>query len=51
MGMDSYSLHRDESINPDSHIFKPERWLDNHADMDRYLESFSNGARQCIAIK
>ncbi|KAK9772686.1 putative Cytochrome P450 [Seiridium cardinale] len=50
IGMDSYSLHHDESIYPDSHVFKPERWLNGDADMDRFLASFSNGTRQCIAI-
>ncbi|ROW03899.1 hypothetical protein VPNG_07309 [Cytospora leucostoma] len=50
IGMDSYSLHHDESIYPDSHVFKPERWLESNADMERYLASFSNGTRQCIAI-
>ena len=49
--MDSYSLHHDESIYPDSHEFKPERWLDATPDMERFLASFSNGTRQCIAIK
>ncbi|RYO90662.1 hypothetical protein DL766_002869 [Monosporascus sp. MC13-8B] len=50
IGMDSYSLHHDESIYPDSHVFKPERWLDATPDMERFLASFSNGTRQCIAI-
>ncbi|KAI1373460.1 cytochrome P450 [Hypoxylon crocopeplum] len=50
IGMDSYSLHHDESIYPDSHAFKPERWLNATPDMERFLASFSNGTRQCIAI-
>ncbi|KAI0966725.1 cytochrome P450 [Xylaria arbuscula] len=50
IGMDSYSLHHDESIYLDSHAFKPERWLNSAPEMEQFLASFSNGTRQCIAI-
>lgn len=49
VGMTSVLVHHDESIFPDSHSFKPERWLDNPR-LDRYLVSFSKGSRQCIGI-
>ncbi|KAI9674802.1 MAG: hypothetical protein M1817_001706 [Caeruleum heppii] len=52
VGMDHYSLHHDETVFPDSHKFKPERWIEGDAkEMDKYLASFSHGTRQCVGIQ
>ncbi|KAF2728529.1 cytochrome P450 [Polyplosphaeria fusca] len=43
--------HHDENIFPDSHAFKPERWLGEGAHgLDKYLVSFSKGSRACLGI-
>lgn len=42
-------IHHDEAIFPDSHTFRPERWLEN-PQLEKYLVSFSKGSRQCIGI-
>jgi cytochrome P450 len=47
--MTSVLIHHDESIFPDSHEFRPERWIENPR-LDRYLVSFSKGSRQCLGI-
>ena len=41
--------NHNEEIFPDSHSFKPERWLEQ--DMDRYFFSFGKGSRSCLGIK
>jgi cytochrome P450 len=51
VGMTSVQLHHDESIFPDSKRFRPERWLDaakEGKNLDRYMVSFTAGARQCL---
>lgn len=49
VGMTSVLIHHDESIFPNSHEFRPERWIENPR-LDRYLVSFSKGSRQCLGI-
>nr|UVI58166.1 cytochrome P450 monooxygenase [Aspergillus subramanianii] len=52
IGMSSVLIHHDESLFPDSHTFIPERWtdLEERKRLNRYLVSFSKGARQCIGM-
>lgn len=49
VSMTSVLIHHDESIFPNSHEFRPERWIENPR-LDRYLVSFSKGSRQCLGI-
>ena len=56
VSMSTVDVHHDESIFPDSHTFKPERWLDNPrapngSPLDRYLVAFGKGGRSCLGIK
>jgi cytochrome P450 len=52
IGMTQRDIPYDPSIFPDPHIYKPERWLwldaksSNH--LDKFLISFSRGARECL---
>jgi len=51
VGMTSVQMHHDESIFPDSKRFWPERWLKAQSEgtnLDRYMVSFTAGARQCL---
>ncbi|MCJ1451061.1 hypothetical protein MMC28_001395 [Mycoblastus sanguinarius] len=53
VSMTSVDVHHDETIFPDSHSFKPERWLNNPrtsngSALDRYLVSFGKGGRSCL---
>jgi cytochrome P450 len=47
--MTSYDVHHDEAVFPDSHQFKPERWIQNPG-LERYLVSFGKGTRQCLGM-
>ena len=49
VGMTSTLIHHNESVFPESHSFKPDRWLENPR-LDKYLVSFTKGARQCLGI-
>ena len=49
ISMSTGLLHHDEKIFPDSHAFKPQRWLET-PHLDKYLVSFGKGSRQCIGI-
>jgi cytochrome P450 len=49
VSMTSYDVHHDESVFPDSHFFKPERWIQNPG-LERYLVSFGKGTRQCLGM-
>ncbi|KAJ9300365.1 hypothetical protein DTO271G3_2482 [Paecilomyces variotii] len=49
VSMTSVLIHHDESIFPNSHEFRPERWIENPR-LDRYLVAFSKGSRQCLGI-
>ncbi|KAI9840233.1 MAG: hypothetical protein M1837_001816 [Sclerophora amabilis] len=56
VGMDTYHMHHNEAVFPDSHAYKPERWLGNPRGPDgtkplsRYITAFSKGTRMCIGI-
>ncbi|KAF4630879.1 hypothetical protein G7Y89_g7257 [Cudoniella acicularis] len=51
VGICTVVAHHDESILPDSHTFKPERWLgDNSRRLDKYLVQFGGGTRICLGI-
>ncbi|KAK1470715.1 hypothetical protein CCUS01_00830 [Colletotrichum cuscutae] len=49
LSMTSNLVHHDERVFPDSHTFKPERWV-NDPLLDRYLVSFGKGGRACLGI-
>lgn len=51
--MSAYTVHFDEEIwGPDARQFNSDRWLGPEAkQLDRYLVTFSKGARQCLGIK
>ncbi|EKG16029.1 Cytochrome P450 [Macrophomina phaseolina MS6] len=49
MSMTSNLVHHDERVFPDSHAFRPERWVGNPR-LDRYLVSFGKGGRACLGI-
>jgi len=43
--------HHDENIFPDSHSFKPIRWLGENAnELEKYLVAFSKGSRSCVGM-
>jgi cytochrome P450 len=48
VGMQNYIHHRDPSIFPRPHDFRPERWLQSTKEMDLSLTPFSLGRRNCI---
>ncbi|PYH90327.1 cytochrome P450 [Aspergillus ellipticus CBS 707.79] len=54
VGMSPAITHHNEDIFPDSHAFRPERWLDaegrRNTELERYLLSFSKGSRACIGM-
>lgn len=45
-------MHHNETVFPDSHRFKPERWLDpaERKRLEKYMVAFSKGSRQCIGM-
>jgi hypothetical protein len=43
-------IMRDENLYPDAKTFRPERWLENPALMEKYQFAFSKGTRGCPAI-
>jgi cytochrome P450 len=55
MGMSNAINHHDEALFPDSHAFRPDRWLGVEETKRRHMEanltSFNKGSRQCVAIK
>lgn len=55
MGMSNAINHHNEDVFPESHEFKPERWLDledsQRRQMEDCLTSFSRGSRQCLGMK
>jgi cytochrome P450 len=55
MGMSNAINHHNEEVFPDSHKFRPERWLDIEESekhrMENSLTSFSRGSRQCLGMK
>lgn len=56
VGMDTYHMHHNEKVFPDSFAFKPDRWLGNPKGPDgtkalsRYMVAFGKGTRMCIGI-
>ncbi|KAL9017054.1 MAG: hypothetical protein Q9185_005608 [Variospora sp. 1 TL-2023] len=53
VGMDTVSMHNDETAFPDHASFIPERWLEKREDgkrLDKYFTSFGKGTRQCLGI-
>ena len=55
VGMSSSISHHDESVWPDSHAFRPDRWLDENMErrkeLERCLLSFSKGSRGCLGMQ
>ncbi|KAI4703786.1 hypothetical protein J4E89_009755 [Alternaria sp. Ai002NY15] len=52
VGISAYSMHFDESIwGEDARKFNPARWQTEDAkELEKYLVTFSKGARQCLGI-
>lgn len=53
ISMDPVHMHHNEEVFPESHKFKPERWLGDPAAMkklQRYNITFSRGTRQCLGM-
>lgn len=56
VGMTLVDVNHNEEIFPDSHTYKPERWLDspktpNGDNLDRFFVGFLKGNRSCLGIK
>lgn len=56
VGMTIVDVHHDETIFPNSHEFRPERWLDDPrapdgSPLDHYLVAFGRGTRVCLGMK
>ncbi|KAI1817386.1 cytochrome P450 [Poronia punctata] len=51
VSMSALQIHHNESIFPDSKVFRPERWLGAEGRrIDKYLVSFSKGTRNCLGM-
>ena len=51
VSMTAILLHENETIFPEPHTFRPERWLHGSQDrLQRYLVPFSRGTRGCLGI-
>ena len=51
VSMTSTLMHHEESVFPDSHSFKPERWVnDLTGHLDRYMVAFTKGSRNCLGM-
>jgi cytochrome P450 len=49
VSMSAYVAHRDETVFPEAHLYKPERWLGEEGKaLQPYFVAFSAGARSCI---
>ncbi|KXJ89734.1 cytochrome P450 [Microdochium bolleyi] len=53
VGMSAAIAHHDEALYPDSHSFRPERWLlddgqTRNRELERGLLNFSKGSRACL---
>lgn len=50
VGMTSMLIHENERIFPEPYKFRPERWLEEGQQLDRYLVTFNRGARVCLGL-
>lgn len=50
VGMTGFLTHHNAKIFPDPETFRPERWLDNGKELEKYLVSFNRGTRSCLGI-
>ncbi|KAJ9606411.1 hypothetical protein H2200_009372 [Cladophialophora chaetospira] len=51
ISIQAYTTHRDPAVFPDPNSFKPERWLDETAEMRHlYVPFGADGPRKCIGI-
>lgn len=55
VSIQTFSMHHNEVIYPDSWSFKPERWLDDPRSpqgkkLSRYMASFGKGTRICAGM-
>ncbi|KAK9896419.1 cytochrome P450 [Cystobasidium minutum MCA 4210] len=48
--MHAYSIHRDPGLFPDAEAFKPERWLNETAELRNAFIPFSYGPRNCVGM-
>jgi cytochrome P450 len=48
--MTSMLIHENERIYPEPYKFRPERWLKEGQQLDRYLVPFNRGARVCLGL-
>ena len=53
VGVQNYTIHRDEAAFPEPEAFVPERWLTEEGEDLRKVafNAFSVGQRSCIGIK
>ena len=57
IGSDTYHMHHNERVFPDSHTYDPTRWLDNPKGPDgtkyltRYMVAFGRGTRSCLGMQ
>lgn len=53
VSMSTYLISHDENVFPDSHSFKPERWMNpvERKRLERYLVVFARGSRICLGIR
>lgn len=56
VSQDAFHMHHHEEIFPESHTYKPERWLGNPKGPDgvkalsRYMVAFGRGTRSCLGM-
>ncbi|KAL5419969.1 hypothetical protein PMIN06_003909 [Paraphaeosphaeria minitans] len=56
VSLDTYHMHHDEAVFPQSHEYRPERWLGNPRGPDgekaltKYLTAFGRGTRMCVGF-
>ena len=54
--MQTYSMHHNEHVFPDSFSYRPERWLGNpkgpsgEKNLYRYMTAFGKGTRICVGM-
>ncbi|KAI9720558.1 MAG: hypothetical protein M1828_005642 [Chrysothrix sp. TS-e1954] len=57
VSLQTLTMHHDENVFPDSHEFRPERWLndikgpDGKKQLSRYMVSFGKGSRMCLGMQ